>query len=229
MPEHEVVQPVSRETTASYIANQIRRGIMTGGFPPGTQLAENDLANQFEVSRGPLREAMQRLVQEGLLYGERHRGHSVITLDVEDIGDVYLARDAIERAAIGVLVERSGDDIAGLLEPLEDAQHRMERARSEGESAALVDADLEFHEALVLASGSKRLVRTHQTLLAETRMCLVDLEPVHETEAHIVDDHRGILDALRANDETTALTILDAHMEDARKRVLRSHEQAGAT
>ena len=68
------IEPVSRESTAGIIARQLREAIMTGTLPPGTQLGETDLAARFQVSRGPLREAMQHLVSEGLLRSERHRG-----------------------------------------------------------------------------------------------------------------------------------------------------------
>ncbi|MDQ3150864.1 MAG: GntR family transcriptional regulator, partial [Actinomycetota bacterium] len=86
------LEPVSRESTAAIIAERLRDAIMRGVFPPGTQLGEVDLAGRLGVSRGPLREAMQRLVQEGLLRGERHRGLFVIDLGLADVRDVYAAR-----------------------------------------------------------------------------------------------------------------------------------------
>ena len=74
MSELGELEPVARQSTAELIADQMRSAIMYGVFAPGTQLGEAELAARFGVSRGPLREAMQRLVQEGLLRGERHRG-----------------------------------------------------------------------------------------------------------------------------------------------------------
>ncbi len=218
MSEPEELQPVSRETTASFIAGQIRLGIMNGTFPPGTQLGEADLAHRFEVSRGPLREAMQRLVQEGLLYSERHRGLFVTTLDTDDILDVYLARSAVERSAVTEIVRRAP---AEELQPLEEAVARMDTAVGDGEWATLADADLEFHEALVAASGSSRLVRMNSTLLVETRMCLSMLEPLYVFQAGIADEHRGILEALKKRDEHTALKLLESHMEEARDKRIR--------
>ncbi|MGH3815020.1 MAG: GntR family transcriptional regulator, partial [Pseudonocardiaceae bacterium] len=63
------LQPVSRQSTAAIIADRLRDAITRGAFPPGAQLGEVELAGRLGVSRGPLREAMQRLVQEGLLRG----------------------------------------------------------------------------------------------------------------------------------------------------------------
>ena len=93
------LEPVSRRSTAEIVADRIRAAIMRGTFAPGTQLGEVDLANRLGVSRGPLREAMQRLVAEGLLRSERHRGLFVRELGPDDVRDVYLARTAVERAA----------------------------------------------------------------------------------------------------------------------------------
>lgn len=239
MSESDDLQPVSRETTASFIAGQIRQGIMGGTFPPGTQLGEADLATRFEVSRGPLREAMQRLVQEGLLHSERHRGLFVTTLETDDILDVYLARSAVERTAVSEIVrhthvepgsgngegsdsDEDGDDLAAL----EEAVGRMDAAVRVGEWAALADADLAFHEGLVDASGSPRLVRMNSTLLVETRMCLSALEPLYVFPVDIADEHRGILAALRERDERTALKLLEAHMDDARDKRVRSAAKA---
>ena len=92
------IEPVSRESTAAVIARQLRDAIMTGALPPGTQLVETELASRFQVSRGPLREAMQHLVSEGLLRSERHRGLFVIDLAPGDVYDIYAARSAIDRA-----------------------------------------------------------------------------------------------------------------------------------
>src|SRR5438045_3707747 len=88
------LEPVNQETTPSIIAARLRVGIMNGSIPQGAQLAEAQLAKQLQVSRGPLREAMQRLVQEGLLISERHRGLFVIRLRPDDVLDIYLARAA---------------------------------------------------------------------------------------------------------------------------------------
>ena len=74
------LDPVDRESTPSIIARKLRNAISHGDLAPGTQLAEAELARELGVSRGPLREAMQRLTQEGLLLSIRNRGLFVIEL-----------------------------------------------------------------------------------------------------------------------------------------------------
>ncbi|MFW6091992.1 MAG: GntR family transcriptional regulator, partial [Actinomycetota bacterium] len=158
------LEPVSRSTTAPIVADRIRTGIMDGTFPPGAQLGEANLAEQLGVSRGPIREALQRLIQEGLLYSEPHRGVFVSRLDGDDIEDIYLARGAVERAAVRVLLDRGEPEaLAGLERLLE----RMAKAAQRDRWNAVADLDLQFHETLVAASGSERLVRMFSTLIVE--------------------------------------------------------------
>lgn len=187
---------------------------MNGTFAPGTQLGETELAGRFQVSRGPLREAMQRLVSEGLLRSERHRGLFVIDLEPDDVHDIYSARFAIERAAV-IRVLRHGDGEAVALR-LMSAVEDMATA-SDGDAVA--EADVRFHEELVAASGSKRLGRMARTLLIETRMCLSALHRTYATNEERVTEHKRIAEALASGDEEQTTALLEAHMEDAVQRL----------
>jgi DNA-binding GntR family transcriptional regulator len=211
------IEPVSRESTAAVIARQLRDAIMTGALPPGTQLGETDLAARFQVSRGPLREAMQHLVSEGLLRSERHRGLFVIDLEPSDVFDIYLARSAVERAALLAAARGDREVIAATLE---QAVADMATAADDDDPSALSAADLAFHEALINASGSKRLVRMARTLLIETRMCLTLLQNTYQGVEDRVEEHTRIIEALRTGDTEAALDLLDAHMDDAIGRLL---------
>ena len=104
-PAPGVLEPLQLRSTPALIADQLRSQILEGRFPPHTQLAEVELARQLQVSRGPIREAMQRLIQEGLLRAERNRGVFVVELGLDDARDVYLARGVIERAAAAIVVK----------------------------------------------------------------------------------------------------------------------------
>jgi DNA-binding GntR family transcriptional regulator len=210
------IEPVSRESTAGIIARQLRDAIMTGSLPPGTQLGETDLAARFQVSRGPLREAMQRLVSEGLLRSERHRGLFVIDLEPGDVYDIYSARWAIERAAAFRIMRGDREAAATALDETAEA---MAVAANDDDQTALSAADLRFHEALISASGSKRLVRMASTLLIETRMCLTALQGTYQFVEDRVNEHNQIIEAIRDGDEATVLSLLEAHMEDAVQRL----------
>lgn len=210
--------PISREPTAAIVADRLRSAITRGTFPPGSQLGEVDLAGRLGVSRGPLREAMQRLVQEGLLRSERHRGLFVVDLGLDDVHDVYVARQAVEQAAARQVLH---GDRAGAVAALTVAQRDIVSAASAQDPEALADADEAFHTTLVRVSNSPRLQRMAQTLLAETRMCLAALQDTGPDPAELVAEHQALLDALRDGAESRLLTLLADHMHDAVGRIER--------
>lgn len=208
-------EPVNRESTAGIIARQLRDAITNGSLAPGSQLGEAELANQFQVSRGPLREAMQRLVQEGLLRSEPHRGLFVIDLEPDDVLDLYTARTAVESAAAIRVIRTDPPPV----EQLWSVHADMATAASRDNPVAVSDADLQFHERLVAASGSRRLVRMMRTLMTETRMCLTALQRTYADVHERVTEHGRIIEAVEARDEHLATALLEQHMEDAVQRL----------
>ncbi len=208
MQAFESLRPVLLETAPERIADQIRAAILGGALPPGTQLTEVQLAERLGVSRGPVREAMQRLIQEGLLRAERHRGVFVMELDAEDEADIFVARRAIEREAARQVLERGR---SGLVAELERIVGEMQAAQDADDRQQVVEADLRFHEALVDAAGSKRLSRMYRTLIAET--CLSMAMGLRYPEwRHPVAEHRMLLDAFEHGPEDQVLERLDEHL-----------------
>ncbi|MGW0889626.1 GntR family transcriptional regulator [Saccharopolyspora sp. NPDC002578] len=215
--QHGELEPVQRKSTAAIVADQLRSAIMYGSLPPGSQMGEAELASRLGVSRGPLREAMQRLVQEGLLHSEPHRGLFVTTLDADDVTDIYLARLAVERAACERIIRHHRVEAVA---ELTAAQARIVSAAGRGDAIELSDADQEFHETLVRVSGSPRLQRMAQTLLVEKRMCLTALQDKYTADPQtLVDEHSGLVDAIESGDEALLLARLEAHMNDALERL----------
>ena len=209
------IEPLAQESTPSIIADKLRRAIAHGELKPGAQLAEAELARQLGVSRGPLREGMQRLTQEGLLVSIRNRGLFVIDMTLGEIRDMYLARAAIERAAASKIVadgnhETAGKELLTLVRKMSDA---------EGDPAAVGEIDIAFHELLVQLAASPRLSRIHKTLITETRMCIQALEATYSGAEARVAEHQHIAEAITAGDHLLADDLLVAHMEDAITRL----------
>lgn len=209
-------QPVVQETTPALIARQLRRAIGEGDLVPGQQLNEAELSRRLGVSRGPLREAMQRLTQEGLLVSIRNRGVFVIEVTDDDVRDMYLARTAVERAAASRLVQL---DPVGAAARLLEAVQAMSAAAEQSDADALTEADVEFHSLLVSLAGSARLSRMHTTLMIETRMCITALETRYSSHSVRAEEHLEIAHAIRDGDVERVDRLLVAHMEDALGRL----------
>jgi DNA-binding GntR family transcriptional regulator len=217
------LRPVKREPAGTVIATRLTEAIMDGTLAPGTQLGEADLAAQLGVSRGPLREALQRLVQQGIARSEPHRGVFVITLDEDDVRDIYLARSALESAACRLVLRTNPERTA---KRLARAHRAMAAAARRCDPVALSAADMELHQILVDESGSPRLKRMAQTLFVETRMCMTALQDKYPTPDVMVDEHAAIIEALRERDEPRLLSLLDEHMQDAVRRLIGGNERA---
>jgi DNA-binding GntR family transcriptional regulator len=211
------IEPLIQESTPSMIASRIREAIASGAIAPGSQIGEEQYARQLAVSRGPLREGLQRLAQEGLLTARRNRGHFVIEMTRENVEDMYVARAAVERAAAALIHRR---DPKGAAEIMLVIVADMDRAAKRGDEAGVSDADIRFHRALVAASGSPRLQRIQETLMTETRMCIHALEPTYAVGGTRVAEHRRIARSFTGGDPDKTDKLLSAHMEDAITRLV---------
>ncbi|WP_028476561.1 GntR family transcriptional regulator [Nocardia sp. CNY236] len=209
-------EPVNRQSTAEMIADRLRTAIMRGTVAPGSQLGEADLAAQFAVSRGPVREAMQRLVSEGLLHSIPHRGIFVIELTLEDVVDVYRARTALEGGALQLILDGRRAIAYKALEP---SIEEMVACAERGDAVGVSDADQAFHEALVESAASSRLMRAARTLLIETRMCLGALQTTYPDLRAQAREHVDLRDAIATDDPTDAYARLVEHMDDAVRRL----------
>jgi len=210
-----LLEPLQLQSTPALIADRLRSGILEGRFPPHTQLAEVELARQLQVSRGPIREAMQRLIQEGLLRAERNRGVFVVELGLDDARDVYLARGVIERAAAAIVAKQRPEAALTELEEIVDQL----AASLGGAWTEVIAHDLAFHQTLVEAAGSPRLSRMFRTLVAETRLCLIRLEPFYQEGTEVVEEHRAIAEALRSGNRRRVEGLLQVHMDEAAARL----------
>lgn len=217
-PEPGELTPLAVESTASLIARQLRSAIADGKLGPGTRLKEVQLAAQLDVSRAPLREAVQRLVQEGLLVAHANRGVSVIEPTAEDIADIYRAREVCEAAAVELVLGREDD---AWVAQLTEAVEALESAAADDDWKAAIEADLAFHEALVQASGSARLVRLFSTLMVEAAICIHALETTYERTGSLYEEHRELLEALRSGERDAAVSAIRDHMREATARLTR--------
>lgn len=215
-PARRFIEPVVRESTPSIIAAKLRAAIRQGDLPAGSQLGEAELARELGVSRGPLREGMQRLTQEGLLVSLPNRGLFVVEMTEEDVRDMYLARTALERAAAAQVVAHGPQEAATRLGEI---CRRMERASEREDGSAIGTADLDFHDCLVAMANSPRLSRMHDTLLTETRLCINALRGTYPTPDVRVPEHRAIAQAFAAADPELVDRLLVAHMDDAVERL----------
>ena len=204
---------VPKRTLAAVVTSQIRQRIFDGTFAPGTPLNEVELAAQFRTSRGPVREGLQRLVQEGLLARSPHRAITVRVLTAEDFEDLYFARATIERAALIRLATRGVP--ASLIAELEQTLGRMSLAIHRQDWAQVSAFDLRFHEIAVYAAGSERLTTMYAQLAGQARLGLNILVGTYKGREDLLDEHQHLLRMVTTGNLPALIEALDAHFGDA--------------
>lgn len=209
--------PPPKQSMPAMLADRLRTAIANGRLRPGQQLLEQELARELGVSRGPLREAFQRLTQEELLVNIHNRGLFVKPLSAADIEDICRTRAAIERAA-GLEIIRT-NNYASASESLHTIIARMVAAVAQHDEVAITELDIEFHEKLVELARSPRLSRAHRTLVTETRMCMSVLEgTVYATQDRVIE-HHDLAEAIRGAEGATFGRLITMHMDIAAMQI----------
>lgn len=217
---------INSRPTAVVIADKLREGIIDGAFSPGDQINEAQVAAQLQVSRGPVREALHRLVQEGLLLSRPNRGVFVQELTVRDIAEIYESREVIECAAAEIIcrLERAHRDATA--SRLDAIVERMHDALVSDDWTRLGRIDLEFHTVLVRDAGNSRLDRAYATLATEALICLAHSPVAYPKPDRVLPGHREIADQLRDGDMEALQRTLHRHLSPSSVELLVDGEQS---
>lgn len=201
------VQPVP---ATEALAVALRDRILSGDIPPGTRLPEQELAAHYGVARPTVREALQRLVHQGLLQRRPNHSASVPELTPEAVADIFFARIPLELAMVRAVIERDLD-----VADARDAVARLQAVPEDAHWSEVVEADLGFHRALLAAVGSARLNRLYATLEGEIRLCVAQLRPAWHTPAALAEEHRQVLEGILAGSVDAAEARMREHLEKA--------------
>jgi DNA-binding GntR family transcriptional regulator len=212
---YRLVQPAER-SLRQQVATSLRDAILTGSLKPGERLVEKKISQGMHTSRGPLREALRQLEQEGLVMSFPYRGSFVSRISAVEVRDVLIPlRVTLEGVgfvhAIGNL---TGADIAELQRILE----HMEEAVGEGDLIGLVETDVAFHGLVMSRSGQPHTTQIWGTIAPRIRAYfythLRDVMPSQELLDRIPGQHRALLDALVSRDRERVATLLNEHVRD---------------
>jgi DNA-binding GntR family transcriptional regulator len=136
----------TRRVLADVVTDDLRDAIIAHELEPGRRLAEDDLANQMGVSRGPVREALARLEREGLVVIERHKGARIASWARGDVEEIFSLRLVLEQLAIEWACKNAtAADIAALDAPIKEFRKLADNQRN---IKVVSKLDLEFHSAI---------------------------------------------------------------------------------
>jgi len=203
---------------ADVVFDQVLDAIYQGRLAPGSVINEVALAQEFGVSRGPVREAVRRLQGIQLITREPYMKARVVTLSAESALELFQMRMALEGVACSLATQRMSDEeVAQLLAELEqDRQRQLRKERGESSGPRVFD----FHERIVRASGNNRIIHALcEDLYHLLRVYRRHSGTVLERKEDAYAEHWQILRAIKSRDAELAESLMRSHIERAARHL----------
>ncbi len=205
---------LEKSTLSERVTKLLRQHILSGAWPAGAQLKQEELAARFDISLGSLREALRTLQADGLVTIAPNRGAQVSDLSADEAGEIFDIRAFLELGALGLAWPR-------LTEPdLAEAESLIRRMDEAEDTARWSGLNREFHETLYRPAGRPKLLgliaNLHDNVGRYLRLYLDTMNFQAESQS----EHRALVEAGRRNDLPAAENILRNHLSHARRQLV---------
>ncbi|WP_281830173.1 GntR family transcriptional regulator [Vibrio nigripulchritudo] len=220
-----IAVPEKEATKSENLTSSLVESIVEGQIAPGSKISEPELAKRFNVSRGPLREAIMRLEGLGLIERIPHVGARVIHISLTHLSELYAVREALEGMAARLAARYITDEeIEGLSQLLSTHSDHIEQV--EGSSYFHQHGDFDFHYRIIKASRNSKLV----TLLCDElyhllRMYRYQSPRSHSRPEQALEEHKFILKAIQNRDEELAEMLMRRHISCSRQLIEQQIQQ----
>ena len=193
---------------------RLRQDILSCTLAPGAPLFEGTLAERFEVSKSPIRDALSRLHAEKLVAVQPRKGYRVAPISLSDAADLFEFRALLEQTCAGLGAERAREaDLSAL--------DRFRDYRPWGGADEFVGYNREFHVQVVRLCPNRRIAdQAHDVIEQFDRLVLVSVQAEDRNLDALVAEHNAIIDALQERDGRRAGKLLAQHVARAEKRVM---------
>lgn len=204
--------PLQATTLKENVTNILRQGIINGTIPAGEELNQAQIAEKLGTSRGPIREALGQLEQEGLIRSVPYKGVVVTPLTPTYIRELYGLRAVLETFALREGMKREApEDVKGLHRIVE----AMRVAAKRGNSEELVKLDLRFHSSIIHMARHTLLERTWTPLMIGMQRCLHSRHRIYGSLDEVVGTHPDLIGAIERGDVESASALLHDHILEA--------------
>ncbi len=207
-----VLENISQVTIEAQVLDRLRNAILQGYFPAGSQLNQVHVAAQFGVSRGPVRAALNKLEQEGLVRNVPHRGTFVAPLDKKTVSDLYNVRAALEGYAVRLAVERcTPEDVIILAQLVQETRDAARR----GDTQEVIRLDFLIHKFFMELSDNTFLIQTWSTIKIHVQRVLNFRHRSYPNLQEIADSHLPFIELMQTKNADEAARTMEAHICDA--------------
>ncbi len=213
------------QTRADEAFDCLQTAIVKGDLAPGEKIGEVELCARFDLTRGPLREALGRLESRGLLVRRPHAGVKVVSVSAQELLELYHIREIMEGLAARQAAERMTDqEIADLQATLDSHETMIDEAR--GQAYYQAEGDYDFHHRIVTGSRNAKLA---QMLLGDlyymVRMYRYRLSTSSGRPHRALGEHRRIVEAIAQRDGELAEFLMKRHINAARQNIEKRIEE----
>ncbi|WP_166268480.1 GntR family transcriptional regulator [Marinobacter caseinilyticus] len=210
---------IQTQTRADDAFDCLQTAIIKGDLAPGEKIGEVELCARFNLTRGPLREALGRLESRGLLVRRPHAGVKVVSVSPEELLELYRIREAMEGLAARQAAERMADrEVAELHATLDSHEAMIEKAH--GQAYYQGEGDYDFHYRIAVGSRNSKLA---QMLLGDlyymVRMYRYRLSTSAGRPHKALSEHRRIAEAIAQRDGELAEFLMRRHINAARRNI----------
>lgn len=192
----------------------IKKSILSGQLKHGEKVNVSHLAEKYNISRTPLREALRQLQIEGLLVQDQ-LGLSIVKLDETDFKDLYETRIMLEPQIMGLVLKAITEE---RLNCIEEILERAEDAFLEGNHLLLLEWNAKFHDRLLDASPNRRAVHLLKQVRSFLLLYRANILKNNEHNREILKEHRQIFHALKARDEIAVYQSAENHLRNDLER-----------
>jgi DNA-binding GntR family transcriptional regulator len=192
-----------------FLMGKIRHGIITGRYPPGSPLREQQLEVEYGTSRGPLREALRLLQLRGLVAHEPRRGFRVREYSPELTEQIYRLRALLERHSIEAL---AGKPLEGLVETLRATNKVMAEHFAAKNIDGYLEANVVFHDAIVQTANNEPLQKALEVLNEMAQPIRYALLASRLEKSTALVEHETLIELLAQGDLKTAAAVIEQHV-----------------
>lgn len=206
----------------------LKQRVVAGSYAPDEQLKEEHLARELQISRTPIRAALQRLVEDGLATASPGRGVRVAQWTDADIEETFALRGVLEAHAAALAASRGGPALADQLDTMNDQMAQAIRQGGAALPERLQQINAQFHRAILEASGSPRLRTMLGTLIDMPVVLRSHFISTLDDKVQSLQHHRDLAGAIRAGDGDLARQVMQLHLRIAAHRFRRQRSERAA-
>ncbi|QUX97690.1 GntR family transcriptional regulator [Marinomonas sp. CT5] len=211
------LKPIHKDRTLrANVAEQLREAIINGDLRPGTKLVESQLSSLLGVSRGPLREAIRQLVDQGLIDSIPYTGTYVAKITVKAIQELYSFRTELEQFAFKLVWEKRDENFR---KELNDQLKKLINAIKNNDREAAIFEELELHNVAYKYSGHELLQDTWQRLRGRLHLYFTLHQTAHNRAGPLINAHDTYVELALGDDLNAMLDHITEHMQQGYEKV----------